>query len=122
MIGQESKCDKKNFIFRGGSFYDSHKDKRNYKSLPWEDCNTVIVAPAHLNDSRTIGFHVFQIIELATAAAFYRRGRKAGAKRKVFVFNLGDGTFVASMLTEMDLKVHKAYKSRADTGEILITR
>lgn len=54
----------KNFIFRGGNFYDSHKDKGNYESLPWEDYNTVIVAPAHLSDSRTIGFRVFQIIEL----------------------------------------------------------
>lgn len=52
---------------------------------------------------------MFQIIELATAVAFYRISTKVGAKRKVFVL-LGDGIFVVSMLTKMDLEVNKVYE------------
>lgn len=52
---------------------------------------------------------MFRIIELATAVAFYRLGRKVGAKRKVSVL-LGDGTFVVSMLTKMDLEVNRVYE------------
>jgi molecular chaperone DnaK len=96
------------------------RDNSNLRPTPGESLDTVLGVPAHANSNqrfltveafRAVGFNVLGVLNEPSAASieFGHRQKKA-ARETILVYDLGGGTFDASLVT-LDENVHHVVAS-----------